>query len=67
MIAAQLIASLIRRNVDNWYANRISFETFGKRQEKLWRKAERLRVADEVTELVRPKFCATAMTNDNGG
>lgn len=51
---AKSLAGMIGRNVDLWYTDRITFQRFGQRQRRVWSIAERLGLADLVTEIVRP-------------
>lgn len=53
---AERIAQMIRRNVDLWYADVISFERFGHRQTTLWALAQKHGVDDAVVEIVKPKM-----------
>ena len=54
--AAEKIADAIQVNANDWVRNRITFEEFKSIQNVLWRRAERKRVVDRVTELVRPRL-----------
>jgi hypothetical protein len=54
MSAAERIARAIQRNVDDLYANRVTWEQFDKKQTELWAAASISRVADQVLELVCP-------------
>jgi len=51
---AERIADSIRRNVDDWYADRITELGFRKRQAEYWHDANERDVVDEVTELISP-------------
>lgn len=56
---AQLIASAIQANCDNYNARRIDYVAWDAEQRRLWKRAERRRgVANEVCRLVAPKLGA---------
>jgi len=57
---AKRIARAISANVDRFYSDSISFVQFNRNQDRLWRVAERLSVAESVTELVRPPLFGSA-------
>lgn len=56
METAKRIAAMLKRNVDLWYADVITWERFSARQTTLWELATIHAVFDEVTELVVPKL-----------
>lgn len=53
--AAQLDAQRVRDNVDDWFSDKITHETFGTRARQLWRRIEEkgARHAEAVVSLVR--------------
>lgn len=54
METAQRIATMLKRNVDLWYADVITWERFSARQTTLWDLAVIHAVSDEVTAMVKP-------------
>lgn len=56
MNKAERIAKAIKRNVDEWYADAVTYERFSLRNGRLWRRAAIAGVDDEVCEMVRPRM-----------
>lgn len=56
MNKAQRIANAIKRNVDEWYADIVTYERMGERNARLWKRAALAGVDDDVIEIVKPKI-----------